>query len=213
MIGLRFEDIVQIIREQFPPLKLNVLHKWFDRLIDEGFIVPTYMNVSQSAGEEMWYRVFRVGEGAIEKAIHLLLLLFEKLSDAIGTDKIPIELFEKFCVLAIYTVERHQNLAIFRNEFDELHKKFYLYGARLSIGFGQREEFLIDWALNSQKIFIDQKEDGKKYLKLFPNIRNVYPEKESPWSSSLYEDVEWAIEDLAKLVKLFHEQMDCAIKH
>ncbi len=197
--GIGFSEISCLIKDSFPTLDKNVLHEWFDRLIDEGFIVPKYMQITRSGKQPLWRRAFSVGEGAIEKTSHLVIMLFSILSEVLEKESIPVELFEKFCVLAIDNIYRDNYLATLK--FDKIAKEFYLYGARIVIDLGQKREFLIDWACDHQNILVRDRDN----LSLYPKIIEIYPENESPWFNDQYDNVTWEIKNLAKLVKLIHE--------
>jgi hypothetical protein len=203
--GITYGYLKQIVQQAVPDAEDVVLHRCLDRLIDDGCIVPRLLNIGSATVPE-WIHVFRVGEGPIPKAVHTIRLLFEALSKEYRSNQLPRLLFEKFCVLALAVASDNKDLVPLR--MNELRKGFHLYGARVMLNTGQREEFLLDWAVDHGILFrvSDHPELNERSGKfsLNGNLEDTYPHNEIPWDA----EVQDAVEDLALLVKTVHKAKD-----
>jgi len=195
--GLAYGRLRSLIQQTVGSRDDAVFHQCLDKLIDDGCVVPILVNTGEGDNQE-WIHVFRVGEGPIPTTVHTLRLLFEALIKDSGTDEVPRLLFEKFCVLALSVASDNKDLTSLQRV--ELKKGFHLYGARIMLDTGERQEFLLDWAVNhevlSRKGSGDSIESSGSY-RLDQNIERIFPSSESPWDA----DVKDAVDDLAFLVR------------
>jgi hypothetical protein len=197
--GVTFDTVKDYVRQAVPEAPDWAIHRAFDRLIDDGAVVPRYIQVESASGK-VWTRFFRVGEGVVEKCAHLLRLLFESLHSALnGSKDIPAELLEKFCALTIFASPDDADIGPLR--LPELEKGFALYGSRCMIETGIRKQFLISWALDGGLLLRsdgDQVNDGGYALS--KDLDRLYPRSESPWDDRVRD----AVEDLAHLTAAIH---------
>lgn len=197
--GITLDGIVKLVTKFVPNLDMNELHFCLDRLIDEGCIVPRYLNIG-SQESPIWVRAFRVGEGPLRKTLQTVRLLFDKLSNKLGNDKISRFLLEKYAVLALTAGTDVPNLIPLR-ELDS-RKRFHPYGARVAVATGSGERFLLDLAVDHEILkrpsssSVDES-TGRYRLN---EVEGVLPRGECPWD----DNVKDALEDLATFVQLLN---------
>lgn len=201
--GITYSKLIQTVQVKFPNAVEADIHECLDKLIDDGAIVPRYLNMALSDKSAIWVRVFRVGEGTIQKAAQAVRLLFEKLSKEMGKTELPAVAFEKFCTLALCVAT--DNDALRPLQSIGILKLFHLYGARPALMLvGQKSEFLTEWAI-SQNILSRSKstaDELKGNYILQQNIEKSYPSHECPWD----ENVKDGLEDLALLVAAIYKK-------
>ncbi len=199
--GTTYNKLRQLVLDKFPDTTEIDIHKCLDKLIDNGAVVPRYINMSFPNRPAIWVRTFRVGEGTVQRIVNTVRLLFETLSAAQEQQKdIPPLLFEKFCVLALCVAK--DMFALRPLESLEIEKKFHLYGARPALLQGKEKKFLMEWAVE-QKILsrstsdlrhIGTEQEGNYNLQ--QNIEELYPKRDG----LLDDKVEDGLKDLARLV-------------
>jgi hypothetical protein len=194
--GLAYGRLRSLIHQTISSTDDAILHRCLDRLIDDGCVVPLLVNVGDLENEQ-WIHVFRVGEGPIPTTVHTLRLLFGALSSGSASGEVPRLLFEKFCALALAVAVDNKDLIPLQKA--ELKKGFHLYGARMVLNTGQKETFLLDWAVEHNILSRRGAADDEysSSYRLNPNLDTLFPATESPWDA----DVKDAVEDLALLVK------------
>lgn len=206
--GITYKKIRQTVMDKFPDATEIDIHRCLDKLIDNGAIVPRYLNMAVSSESAVWVRVFRVGEGTVPQIAQTVRLLFETLSEKLHQSDVPRIVFEKFCTLALCVATDDSDLQSLQSL--NISKTFHLYGARPALKVGQRQEFLADWAVN-QKIIsrgyntFDTGEDGN--YNLMQDIELIYPKRECHWDKR----VKQGIEDLATLVAAIHNNLKGSI--
>lgn len=201
--GITYGKLRQTVLDKFPYAAEIDIHECLDKLIDNGAVVPRYLNMASADKSVIWVRTFRVGESTVMRMAHTICLLFGKLSNAMGKTELPPLVFEKFCTLALCVATDVDVLKPLRSP--EIIKSFHLYGARPAIKLGKSSLFLTDWAV-SQNILCRSKtttftEENGSYS-LHKNIEKLYPERECHWD----DDVKAGLNDLAKLVAAIHER-------
>jgi hypothetical protein len=195
--GLTYRRLISVIREYVPDAKEAVINFCFDRLIDEGCIVPRYINMSDSRNPiDFWVRAFRVGEATVPKPGLVNKFLFDSINRAYKNDDlIPEFLMEKFCVLVLLKYQKCNNIANLLNGA-ELDKDYDVKGARCVINpCGTKREFLLEWAVRNN-IFI--KEDLG--YKLDPKIDYRIESNDTP----IDDDTKDAVDDMAMFVSLIY---------
>jgi hypothetical protein len=202
--GITYSRLRQTVLDKFPGAAEVEIHECLDKLIDDGGIVPRYLDMAVSGKSDIWTRTFRVGEGVIQKVAQTVRLLFEKLSMELGKFELPAIVFEKFCTLAICVA--NDNKALQPLQSIGISKSFHLYGARPALLLpGQKLEFLTEWAI-SQNILKRNKsstftEENGNYS-LHQDVEGLYPPHECPWD----DDVKDELEDLAALVAAIYKK-------
>src|SRR5205085_2620802 len=136
-----------------PTAQLRTVHLWLDRLIDDGCVVPRYVNLGPPESP-LWARTFRVGEGPIAKISQTMRLLVETLQMAVrGQDRetarstsapVPRRSLESLATLALLG-SGVGNLAPLR--LAEVSKQFGLADACCWVSTGQQRHLLLEWAL------------------------------------------------------------------
>jgi len=200
--GISLGKLCELVLQWIPDAKGEEIHRSLDRLIDEGCIVPRYLQRPNSQGAPVWIRMFRVGEGPVEKLIHTVRVLFDKFSKALGAESIPKLHFEKFCVLILSNISGKSELNVLASL--NTYKKFHLYGARQALTVGHQVSFLLDWA-QEQKILSSSEHDDEKHGEYVLNkgLEVLYRQDECPWDDYTQD----AIEDVAKFaVKVLKEK-------
>ncbi len=189
--GICFGKLRELVLTLVPTATDTEIHRSLDRLIDEGCVVPRYLRL-EWRGKLLWVRMFRVGEGPVPKLAQTVRLLFGRLSKALGTDRLPRLLFEKYCVLALSNAPNDPALEVLRSL--ETYKRFHLYGARQAVTLGSRVRFLLDWA-QDQRILLTAGPDDEAAGEYALNgaLETSYPSTECPWD----EHTQDAMEDLA----------------
>jgi hypothetical protein len=200
--GLTYQRLSTIVHRYSRDTQEDEINFCFDRLIDEGCIVPRYINMSNpDQSSAVWVRAFRVGEATNPKIGYVVKALFDSLDLAYGnTGIIPCFLLEKYCVLALNS--GHNGCSVIVSVLNEtnLDKGFDVEGARCVINpSSKKQDFLLDWAV-SRKFLI--KEDCK--YKLDPDIEYRIESEASP----LYEDDMRAVQDMANFFKLINGDQD-----
>jgi hypothetical protein len=202
--GLPFSELRKLVGSVVPGVSDIAIHTGLDRLIDEGSVVPRYMNIG-SESNPYWKRVFRVGEGPLEKVAHTIRLLFELLRDSLqeravakwrqdrvsnptlvqpAIDKVPATLFEKFCVLA-WSVSEATDIIDLRQL--PVVKEFGLYGARPAYRHDDgTSEMLVKWARD--RGFLVRDRETESYF--VPDLDVLLPRDESPWSAEVRDALE-----------------------
>jgi hypothetical protein len=198
--GITLDGMINHVRSVLPDVDIYELHTCLDRLIDEGCVVPRYLNLG-SAENQIWVRVFRVGEGPLRKSLQTVRLLFDKLSAKLGDSEISRFLLEKYTVLALTSGTDNPNLVPLR----ELHarKRFHPYGARAAVPTGSDERFILDLAVDHeilQRPSSSSTLDESSGAYRLNEVEGVLPRRECPWD----ENVGDALEDLATFVKLLN---------
>jgi len=206
--GITYGKLRQMVLDRFPNTTEIDIHECLDKLIDNGAIVPRYMNMATLGNPEIWVRTFRVGEATVKQGAHTVRLLFEKLSEALETKELPPLVFEKYCALALCGAKDISDL----RPLDSLgiKKSFHIYGARPALMQGKKQEFLMDWAV-SQKILSRSKSavdiklvntelEGNYILR--QDIEKLYPRDECHWDVKVKD----GLEDLAGLVTAIHKK-------
>jgi len=200
--GITYSRLRQMVIERFPDTTEIDIHECFDKLIDNGAIVPKYLNMASSDNSVIWVRTFRVGEGSVKDKGQTIRLLFEKLSAALGKPEIPALAFEKFCALALCVATDSNDLKSLRSL--GISKLFHLYGARTALRQGKKTDFLTEWAVGrnilSRSKSVGFSEENGNYS-LHKDIDASYPQHECTWD----EDVKDGLEDLAALVVAIYE--------
>jgi hypothetical protein len=191
--GITFSNLRDRIRSVLPNVTDLLVHRYLDKYIDKGCIVPRYVNFSDESNP-VWIRAFRVGEGNPRDIAYIVITLFESLSREMKKEVLPATLLEKFFVLSLTDNMDDPNLAPLR--ISEIGKVFYEYGARTAIIEGQEDEFLIDWAVAHD--ILDEDNGG---YSLSPNLNSIYPPDECPWDDLIKE----SLEDLSSFVKAISE--------
>jgi hypothetical protein len=194
--GITFKKLHNMIFETIPDASDSEIHAVMDRLIDQGSIVPRYMALGDEVNP-VWRRVFRVGEGPLEKMLQTVRLLYEKLAAEFqGDATLPRLLFEKYCVLALSVMSDYSKLSPLR-ELD-FAKGFHLYGARMTINVGKEKKFLTDWAVEQGILErggkIHENENMGDYRLI--DLEETYPRNECPWDDAVKD----SLEDLAHFV-------------
>jgi hypothetical protein len=199
--GITFSKLRQTVQIRFPDATDIDIHECLDKMIDNGAIVPRYLNMAAPGKPEIWVRTFRVGEGTVHQVAHTVRLLFEKLSEAIGSKDLSPLVFEKFCALALCVANDVETLKPLQSL--GISKLFHLYGARPALILGKKAEFLTEWAVNQNILNrVKSDTDELKYnYSLQHNIETSYPARECQWD----EDVKDGLEDLAKLVAAIYK--------
>jgi hypothetical protein len=206
--GVTYSKLCQTVMNRFPDAIEIDIHECFDKLIDDGAIVPRYLDMASPGKSAIWARTFRVGEGAVQKAAQTVRLLFEKLSKELKKPELPAVLFEKFCALALCVA--NDNGALRPLQSVGISKVFHLYGARPALMLqGQRREFLTEWAINQNILSRSKRanftEESGSYS-LGQDIETLYPSRECPWD----DDVKDGLEDLAALVAAIYKKYNGA---
>lgn len=195
--GLNYGKLRSILKSSIGVTDETLLHRCLDRLIDDGCVVPVLLNIGDEKVQE-WVHVFRVGEGSIPIMAHTVRLLFEELTRDSPTKELSRITFEKFCALALSVASDNKDLIPLHRP--ELFKRFHLYGARMVVNTGQKENFLLDWAVDhsvlTRSVAADVSEAVGNY-RLSADIDDLYPKNECPFD----DDVKDAVEDLALLVR------------
>lgn len=197
--GVAFRYLVQQAQRAVPGASEPEIHAAFDRLIDEGCIVPRYIKVA--VGDDfVWMRAYRVGEGPLEQLLHTVRLLAETLSKELNSDTIPRLLLEKYAVLALSDDLRQRRLAPLASL--PTRKDFFLYGARQSVVLGRDKRFLLDWATDRKLFDSSAKDDDevRRAYRLNSGLDAFLPPEDIAWDK----DARRAIRDLAKLVVKIH---------
>jgi hypothetical protein len=199
--GITYSRLHQMVINRFPDTAEIDIHECLDKLIDNGAIVPKYLNMASSDKSAIWVRTFRVGEGSVKQVGQTVRLLFEKLSKALGGTNLPPLLFEKYCAMALCVAGDFRALQPLKSL--KISKLFHLYGARPGTLLGKKQEFLTEWAvsngiLNHSKGSTGTEASGS--YSLHQNINLSYPSRDCPWDK----DVKEGLEDLAKLVVAIH---------
>jgi hypothetical protein len=203
--GLTYRRLIAVIREYVPDAKEDVINFCFDRLIDEGCIVPRYINMSDARDPiDFWVRAFRVGEATVPKPGLVNKFLFDSLNRAYKNDGlIPEFLMEKFCVLVLLKYQKCNNIANLLNGA-ELDKDYDIKGARCVINpCGTKREFLLEWAVRNN-IFV---KEGLCYG-LDPKIDYRIESDDTP----IDDDTQDAVEDMARFVSLIYRNEELRTK-
>jgi len=206
--GITYGRLCQLIMEKFPNAPKIEIHECLDRLIDNGAIVPRYLNMASSDNSVIWAGTFRAGENAVYRAWHMIRLLFEKLSEAYGKAEVPPLLLEKYFTLALCVAVDVGVLLPLQSSDIKLKKLFHLYGARTGVKFEQETEFLTEWAV-SQNILTRSKtsgfseDDDTCNYRLNKKINTFCPKEECPWDHKVGD----GLEDLAALVVAINEKL------
>jgi len=203
--GITYSKIRQMVLDRFPDTAEIDIHKCLDQFIDNGAIVPRYIDMAPLGKTSIWARTFRVGEGqgTVKQIGQTVRLLFDKLSRELKKPDLPPLLFEKFCVLAICVATDIDALRPLQSL--GISKLFHLYGARASVMLTSQknQEFLTEWAVNRNILRHHEGDTGTETsgsYSLSQNINLSYPSDECPW----VESVKNYIEDLATLVAAIH---------
>jgi len=204
--GITYSTLHKTVLEIFPDASEKDIHECLDKLIDDGAIVPRYVNMAASDNSIIWVRTFRVGEGSVMRTAHTVRMLFDKLSTALNEKEIPPVLFEKYCVLALCVAKDIPDLH-FLHSSDDIEKSFHLYGARAALRQKNKTVFLSDWAV-TQGILI--RNNGKNFgfsemngsYSLQQDIDKLYPKHECPWDNNVKD----RLEDLASLVAAIYKK-------
>lgn len=163
--GVTLRYIIKLVKNLLPDYSIKNIHSALDKLIDNGAIVPKYLNLSFNQHEMVWGRVFRIGEGSLSTSQKLLTIiqLFRNLQKQFGTNSVPALALEKYSVIALTNTFGFDEL----NEESIINlgikKKFSLYGARSFIvtdadGTGN---FALDWAKDYK--VLQQIDNDSKY--------------------------------------------------
>jgi len=202
--GLTYNSLRRIVKEQFPEAEEIDIHECLDRLIDNGSIVPRYLNMAlEGEGKPaIWVRTFRVGERTAKDKIHTVRLLFKTLSNVMKTEELPALVFEKYCTLALCVATEFKDLEPLQSL--ETKKLFHLYGARPAVELGgRRKEFLTDWAVRHRVLSrkgANTELNGRYSLN--QDIEVLYPPGDCTWD----DHVKDSLEDIATLVAAIHKK-------
>jgi hypothetical protein len=201
--GLTYSRLCQIVKDKFFNAADIDIHECFDRLVDNGAIVPRYLDMALPGKPAIWVRTFRVGEGTVQQIAHMVRVLFEILSSKLGNkNELPPLIFEKFCALALCVAVDVPNLRSIKSL--GIIKSFHLYGARPALKLGKKQEFLTEWAVRHNilnRCGADTEVEGSYSLP--QNIEISYPRSEF----NLDIGVKDSLEDLASLVAAIHNKL------
>lgn len=195
--GLTYRHLLKVIREYVSESKEEVINFCFDRLVDEGCIVPRYINMNDSGETNaIWVRAFRVGEATAPKIDYVVELLFDNLNRLYNNDgTIPEFLLEKYCVLVL--LSEHRDLCSITDllnghSHNNLKKDFDVKGARCVINpSGKKDDFLLEWAVR-RKVLL---KNNNGY-----QLDTSLPSRINPDDAPFDTYQQYAIEDMASLV-------------
>jgi len=203
--GVGFDWLTAKIQKSAIPLDMMLFHHALDGLIDSGCVVPRFVPVTALGQEEVFSRMFRVGEGMPLSIVYTMKMLFgallAQLPDELRSEgTIPATVLEKYATLAL-SVATPDNYRLQELTDLPLKKAFHLYGARMKLTSGH-EEYLIDWATRRGILerSLSAGGPGKRTVqyRLSPQLEERYPGLESPWNPDTHE----ALEDIAALVAI-----------
>ncbi len=196
--GIRFSGLSRRVSSRFPSADWIDLHRCLDILIDDGCVVPRYLDFGE-AGNPVWARGFRIGEVTVPMTAHTVKLLFEKMTTSLKAVDLPAVLFEKFAVLTLSVMTDEPRLGPLRTLGTR--KGFHLYGARQLLVEPQREEFLLDWAVAQKILCRSDADEARGNFQLTQIVASLYPDDECPWN----DEVKDALEDAAAFAAILHK--------
>lgn len=202
--GVPYSYIERIIHERHGDVGADLVHRSVDRLIDRGCIVPLY-HKQRIGDKDVWGRIFRVGEGSVPNWTHAIRMLFQCLSQELGTNAVLSTCFEKFVVLAACPEINLQDTRLppLRQALDS-RRAFHLYGARSTVEVDQKREFLLDWAVDHKILrHTPGPVRGATHAQEYHlcDIDPLYPPQECPFDGQVRE----GLEDLATCVALIRK--------
>lgn len=148
--GFTLNYIIDLVNQHIKDASIVNIHSAFDKLIDQGAIVPKYLDLSNESNKTIWGRVYRIGEGGLptSQKILAILIIFENLKNKFKSEFIPAVVLEKCTVLGLTSSFNFKELNEDGITGLGIKKKFGQYGARCYIttdanGSGA---YLLDWA-------------------------------------------------------------------
>jgi hypothetical protein len=198
------EEVKNLVKR---PVISSDFNYYLDKLIDEGCIVPRYINMNMNTqAKPFWARAFRVGESPCEKRKDILYKIFQYLQDNWSTELGPItrKVLEEFCAIA-FSLKGFTEISRIPKfvGFGEFDVSYEPTGVRCYFSTDSRhpeaKESIFAWAFR-QGVFVIDEQNSEISLNFAPQ------EDQSGVDGDVVEELEYFVELFVKILK--HECTD-----
>lgn len=155
------------------------IHKWMDKKIDEGCVVPKYEQVKIN-GKIYWKRLFRAGENedSLIKIARLCLFILEKAKEELCSDKIKRDNIEDLFSIVFSDVFNVLNYDYEWEKFESERKEYNIQTSMTDSITGDKQN-LIDYL--KKMGYIEEEEIGTEiYYTVAHNIFNETLKESTP---------------------------------